>query len=192
MRDNRRQLPSKIDSLYWKKYQICKIKVIGKTWRNTCNFGGESTLSSVTHFSSSLARLKRSPPLLSKAVVTTIKTHFHHVIGERYPNASLELIERKIKVFCYDYYDSFERFEDEALHSREQFYSRLGNAECTLEDYLHARRVWTAYSCKKLSCYMKLYLLTDICYSPMCSKPFVRIRWTNTSWTQRTICMRRS
>ena len=88
--------------------------------------------------------------------------HLHHVVGEWYLNATVELVERK-GVFCYNYLDSFAHLDDQMLPTREQFYSRLSNAECTPEDYAHAQRVWTAFGCKTLACYMKLNLLTDIC-----------------------------
>ena len=88
--------------------------------------------------------------------------HLHYVIGEYYPNAPVELFERK-GIFCYDYLDGFARLDDQKLPTGEQFYSRLSNAECTPEDYAQAQRVWTTFGFKTLACYMKLYLLTDIC-----------------------------
>ena len=88
--------------------------------------------------------------------------HLHEIISDRYPESPVELVERK-GIFCYDYLDSFERFNEPTLPTREQFFSNLYNSECNPEDYAHAQRVWDAYKCKTLEDYMKLYLITDIC-----------------------------
>ena len=75
-------------------------------------------------FFSSLEALASS---LARSGRETFK-HLQQVIGERNPNAPVELVERK-GVFCYDYFDSIKRFEDQALPFRpEQFYSRPNNA----------------------------------------------------------------
>ena len=55
--------------------------------------------------------------------------HLHEIISERYPESPVELVERK-GIFCYDYIDSFERFNEATLPTREQFFSNLYNAEC--------------------------------------------------------------
>ena len=88
--------------------------------------------------------------------------HLHQIISDLYPESPVELVERK-GIFCYDYMDSFERFTEPSLPTREQFFSNLYNDECKQEDYAHAQRVWDAYKCKTLEDYMKLYLITDIC-----------------------------
>ena len=69
----------------------------------------------------------------------------------------------KQKTFCYDYLDSFDRLADTALPSREQFISKLSNAECKPENYEYAQRVWNELSCTTFGDYMRLYLLNDIC-----------------------------
>ena len=66
-------------------------------------------------------------------------------------------------MFCYDYLDNFDRLDEKTLPSREQFFSKLTNSNCSQEEYAHALRVWTEYRCNTLGDYMRLYLLTDIC-----------------------------
>ena len=63
--------------------------------------------------------------------------HLHEIISDRYPESPVELVERK-GIFCYDYLDSFERFNEPTLPTREQFFSNLYNAECKQEDHDHA------------------------------------------------------
>ena len=89
---------------------------------------------------------------LSGSLAKSGRENFKHtdqVITSRYANANVELVKRK-GIFCYDFLDSFERLAETALPSREQFFSKLSNAECKLEDYEHAQRVWNEFSCLTL------------------------------------------
>ena len=138
-----------------------EIKVIGQNMEKYLQIvWGKNIVfrDSLQFFFSSLEALASS---LSKSGRENFK-HLHHVIADRYPNAPMELVERK-GVFCYDYLDNFARLDDHSLPTRESFFSRLSNTECSFEDYAHAQRVWKAFECKTLACYMKLYLLTDVC-----------------------------
>ena len=74
----------------------------------------------------------------------------------------MELLERK-GVFCYDYVDSYERFDEPALPPRAAFFNKLGGVECSEVDYAHAQQVFANFQCESLKDYMQLYLLSDIC-----------------------------
>lgn len=73
----------------------------------------------------------------------------------------LALLLRK-GVYPYDYMNDQARLQETSLPSREQFFSRLLNRECSEEDYAHAQAVWQAFNCKTMQDYHDLYLKTDV------------------------------
>ena len=48
-------------------------------------------------------------------------------------------------VYPYDYMDSFEKFNETELPTKEEFYSILNNEHITDEDYSHAQKVWNTF-----------------------------------------------
>ena len=58
--------------------------------------------------------------------------------------------------------DKWEKFDEPQLPPREQFFSRLRQCECTVDDYRHAQAVWTAFGCRNMGDYHDLYLKTDV------------------------------
>ena len=45
-------------------------------------------------------------------------------------------------IYCYDYMDSMERFDETSLPSKEHFFNRLYDKHVSEEQYTYARRVW--------------------------------------------------
>ena len=80
----------------------------------------------------------------------------------RYPIADFKLLLRT-GVFSYEYLVLFNKFNDQALPNREEFFSTLRGEQCSAEDYDYAQRVWTALGCASLEDYLKLYLASDVC-----------------------------
>ena len=72
----------------------------------------------------------------------------------------LPLLLRK-GVYPYDYMDSMERFQEQALPSKNCFYSQLNGEGISDEDYEHAQNVWKAFAMKNMGDYHDLYLKTD-------------------------------
>ena len=58
--------------------------------------------------------------------------------------------------------DSFARFNETSLPSKEQFYSKLNGTVISKEDYQHAQKVWKIFKCKTMKYYHDLYLKTDV------------------------------
>ena len=90
----------------------------------------------------------------------------HDTIRNIYPDASEEmaqLVEQK-GVFCYDYIDKFERFDETALSPREQFYNQLAGEDCSEADYARAQRVWRDFNFQHNGDYMRLYFLIDVAH----------------------------
>ena len=65
-------------------------------------------------------------------------------------------------VYPYDYMDSFKKFEDTVLPTKDQFYSLLNDEHISDEDYQHAKNVWKMFSMKNMGEYHDLYLQSDI------------------------------
>ncbi|XP_066596260.1 uncharacterized protein [Prorops nasuta] len=64
-------------------------------------------------------------------------------------NTEFELVTQKC-VFPYDYFDSWDKFEDTTLPKYEDFYSELSLCNITLEEYEHAKKVWKIFNIKNL------------------------------------------
>ena len=65
-------------------------------------------------------------------------------------------------VYPYDFMDSFEKFDQTELPTKDQFYSILNNQHISNEDYQHVKNVWNAFKCKNLGQYHNLYLGSDV------------------------------
>ena len=63
--------------------------------------------------------------------------------------------------YPYEYMDSWERFNETELQSKESFYSELNLEHITDEDYLHAQKVRDASEIKNLGEYHDLYVQSD-------------------------------
>lgn len=73
----------------------------------------------------------------------------------------IQMLERK-GVFCYDYVDSWDKLNDTALPTKENFYSELTESGISDSEYNFANRVWNAFNIRTLGEYSDLYLKTDI------------------------------
>ena len=116
-------------------------------------------------FRDSLQFLPASLEQLAASLAKVCRGYFqnlHDVITDVYPEADVELLERK-KVFCYDFLDSLARLDEIAQPPREAFLNELGGVECSQVDYAHAQHVWENFHCQNLKEYMAIYLLSDIC-----------------------------
>ena len=73
----------------------------------------------------------------------------------------LELMTRK-GTYPYDFMDSFEKFDQKELPTKEDFYSILNDQHISDEDYQHAKKVWNTFKCKNMGQYHDLYLGSDV------------------------------
>ena len=64
-------------------------------------------------------------------------------------------------VYPYEYMDSWERFNETSLPSKESFYSELNLEDINDKDYSHAQKVWDVFEIKNLGKYHDLYVQTD-------------------------------
>jgi hypothetical protein len=89
------------------------------------------------------------------------KHKFTHSIAHCKDPAKVDLLLQK-GVYPYDYMNCWERFEETALPSKDEFYSKLNNEHITDEDYAHAKRVWAEFDIQNLGEYHDLYMTTDV------------------------------
>ena len=73
----------------------------------------------------------------------------------------LDLLTEK-GVYPYDYMNAFDKFNDEQLPSKEQFYSRLTEEDISNDDYNKATQIWKHFGIKSMGEYHDLYLKTDV------------------------------
>lgn len=74
---------------------------------------------------------------------------------------SFRLLIRK-GVYPYDYMDSFDRFNETSLPSKDEFQSKLTGDDISDEDYAHAVNVWNRFNCTNMGDYHDLYLKLDV------------------------------
>ena len=65
-------------------------------------------------------------------------------------------------VYPYDYMDSFQKFDDTKLPSKEDFFSQLTDDNISDDDYSRAQNVWNTFNLKNMGEYHDLYLKTDV------------------------------
>ena len=107
-------------------------------------------LDSFQFMSSSLEKLANNLP----------KEEFHHT-SKQFNDEKFNLISKK-GIYCYDYMNSFKKFDETSLPSKEDFYSILNNEHISDDDYEHAQKVWDEFNLNNMGDYHDLYLKTDI------------------------------
>ena len=104
----------------------------------------------------------------SKGKFTYFDRHIRQQFNHRHYGAdrasileNIDLLQKK-GVFPYEYVDSFDRLDEKRLPTRDQFFDRLHDKECSEEDYSRAVKVWKTFQCEDLADYMFLYLSCDV------------------------------
>ena len=93
--------------------------------------------------------------------ITPIKENFTNTY--RLCNKDLNkfvLLLRK-DIYPYEYMDSWEKFNEERLPPKKEFYSKLNLKDITDEEYKHALKVWDTFNIKNLGEYHDLYVQGD-------------------------------
>ncbi|KAK3743281.1 hypothetical protein QZH41_005791 [Actinostola sp. cb2023] len=73
----------------------------------------------------------------------------------------LDLLLRK-GVYPYDYMNCLSKLDETALPKKEEFFSKLNDADISDEDYQHAQKVWKVFKMNTMRDYHNLYLLSDV------------------------------
>ena len=94
-------------------------------------------------------------------LVATNQTEAFQITAQYEPNkARRKLIMRK-RVYPKEYMDSWVRFEETKLPSKETFYSKLSDENINEADYAHAQQVWATFWCEILGDHSDQYCRTD-------------------------------
>ena len=81
--------------------------------------------------------------------------------SQQFDEDKLDLMIKK-GVYPYDYMDSFDRFFERRLPSKESFHSTLYNQGITDKEYEHAQQVWNTFGVGDIGQYHNLYLASDV------------------------------
>ena len=73
----------------------------------------------------------------------------------------LDLLSKK-GVYPYDFMDSFEKYNNRELPTKDQFYSILNDEHITDDEYINAKEVWDTFYVKTMGDYHDLYLVSDV------------------------------
>ena len=65
-------------------------------------------------------------------------------------------------IYPYSYLDTYDKFNDNNLPNKKEFYNKLNNSECSDDDYNQAKLVWNKFKCEKFIDYHNIYLKLDV------------------------------
>lgn len=72
-----------------------------------------------------------------------------------------ELLIKK-GVYPYEYMNSFEKFGERQLPTKENFFSTLSGEGIGEKEWEHGQEVWKAFDCQNLGDYHDVYMETDV------------------------------
>ena len=72
------------------------------------------------------------------------------------------LLFRK-SIYCFDYMDSFEKFNNKQLPDYKEFFSTLTQKNVSIEEYEMAQLIWNKFGFKSMKEYTEFYCLLDSC-----------------------------
>ena len=98
---------------------------------------------------------------LEKLASQLTQDQFHY-LSKVYPDSNQRTLMTKKGIYCYEYMNNMEKFDEPQLPKKELFYSSLTNKHISDEDYLHAQIVWEQLDCKTMKDYHDHYLITDV------------------------------
>lgn len=110
-------------------------------------------------FIDSFQFLSSSLDNLSKSLT---QDDFHNLTKEFESNEEkIHLLIHK-GIYPYDYVDSWSKYEENKLPSKNSFYNMLKSEHITDHEYAHAQAVWSEFKIKTLGEYTDLYLKCDV------------------------------
>lgn len=88
-------------------------------------------------------------------------SNFKHFSNHFKDDETAKSLLRK-NVYCYDYIDSYEKFEEKKLPPKEAFYNRLKKEHISDADYAHVQQAWENFNLQTLGELHDHYVLTDV------------------------------
>ena len=129
----------------------------------TFSFGCLQFKDSFSFLSASLDKLVKLNKYENNEKMKDWQNHFRYTQFNPYikNTTDLDLLTDK-GVYPYDYMNSFDRFGEEQLPSKKDFYSQLQEQHITDKDYARAKIIWKHFNIRNLGEYHDLYLMTDV------------------------------
>ena len=129
----------------------------------TFSFGCCQFKDSFAFLSASLDKLVKLNKYENEEKIKDWQNNFRYTKTNPYikNEADLDLLTDK-GIYPYDYMNSFDKFKEEQLPSKEHFYSQLYENDITDNDYKRAKNIWKHFNIKNLGEYHDLYLMTDV------------------------------
>lgn len=72
-----------------------------------------------------------------------------------------QMMKRK-GIYPYEYMNSFKRYDETELPTKDKFYDELNNKHCSEDDYEYAKLVYKKMNCKNIGDYTDIYMLNDV------------------------------
>lgn len=142
-----------------------KISVIAQNSEKfiTFSFGQCEFKDSFAFLSASLDKLVKLNKYDNNEKIKDWQNNFRYTNTNPYiqNKTDLDLLTEK-GVYPYDYMNSFNKFNEEQLPKKENFYSHLYEEHITDKDYTRANIIWKHFNIKNLGEYHDLYLMTDV------------------------------
>ncbi|XP_046811985.1 uncharacterized protein LOC111688865, partial [Lucilia cuprina] len=101
------------------------------------------------------------PSSLDNLVKNLTKQELKNVKEFHPDETKFDLLIRK-GVFPYNYLNSIAKLQETCLPNIDDFYNKLTETVCSLEDYAHAQEVWSKFNCKTIEDYLMIYLKSDV------------------------------
>ncbi|CAH3020781.1 unnamed protein product [Porites evermanni] len=94
-------------------------------------------------------------------LAANLPTNAFKYTSQMFQDEKLALMKQK-GVYPYNYMDSFQKFGDQQLPPKEEFYSILTDEGISDAQYQHAKKVWNTFNMRTLGVYHDLYLKSGI------------------------------
>ena len=106
---------------------------------------------------------------LDKLVSNLPKEAFKYT-SEEFTGKELSLMSQK-GVHPYDFIDSFEKFDQTELPTKDQFYSILNDQHITNDEYDHAKKVWKTFNIKTMAYTLRMTYFCWLMYLKASERP---------------------
>ena len=95
------------------------------------------------------------------SLVKNLKDKDFKYLSEEFSGEYLKLLKEK-GLYPYEYMNSFRKFNETELPSKNKFFSSLKDKNISEKDYKKAKNIWNTFKIKTLGEYHDLYLKTDV------------------------------
>lgn len=156
LRLRKMELTKSIPNYHKRLNQLPKVDVIPLNSEQYLSFGigGLRFLDSMAFMASGLDKLVNNLEPQDKQLT---RAYFK----KKYKGKNIDLLMKK-GVYPYSWVNTREKFEQDYLPKRADFYNDIDEKGCSEKDYKHAQQVWDEFKCKTFKDYSNLYLECDV------------------------------